>query len=202
MSGTLSRADLRADLKASLHDASAMLADPGDYDRCLEVAVEDLGRWLPRTLVSTLTLIADESEYATPADFQRFKMALWGKSSTVQPWDKNYPGKLPRVHHAEDLLVMVPAPTAQQIAILGANYRYYYFAGYSIDDSAALTTVPVSLRDLLILRAQAECCKELAMRNVGKPVQMRDGMNTVTRNGTPSHLYNQLMAEFLSRCGQ
>lgn len=202
MAGTLSRGDLRADLKASLHDAHAMLADPADFDRCLAVAVEELGRWLPRTLAANLTLVADQAEYPAPAEFKSFKMALWGRSTTIQPWDKNYPGKLPKVHHAEDLLILVPAPCAQQIAILGASYRYFYFAGYSIADDAAQTTVSADLRDLLLLRAQAECCKELALRNIGKPVQLRDGTNTVTRNGTPSYLYNQLMAEFLARCGQ
>jgi len=201
MPGTMSRADLRTDLKDSLHDAHSMLADPADYDRCLNVAASDLGRWKPRTLAGTIALVANQSEYAAPADFQSFKMALWGRSSTAKPWDNDYPGKLPSVHHADGILLMVPAPSAQQIAILGASYRYFYFAGISIDDVAANTTVPADQRDILLLRAQAEACKELAMRGIGKPVQLRDGLNTITRNGTPSHLYHELMAEFLQKVG-
>jgi len=56
-----------------------------------------------------------------------------------------------------------------------------------------------ALRGALLLRAQAECCKELAMRNVAKPVTMRDGGGGQPRNGTPGHLYSVLLAEFMAR---
>lgn len=35
MAGSMSLADLRADLQASLHDAAAVFADPEDFDRLL-----------------------------------------------------------------------------------------------------------------------------------------------------------------------
>lgn len=200
MAGTMSRGDLRADLKASLHDAASALTDPEDFDRCLTVAAEDLGRWLPRTLAATLVLEADKAEYLAPDDFIRFKMALWGNSSPVKPWDKAHPGKLPNVHHCEGILVMVPAPSGVQIALLGSNYRFFYFAGYSVAEDAAQTTVPADRRGLFLLRAQAEACKELAMRNVTKPVSMRDGISNQPRNGTPAALHHSLMADFLAGC--
>lgn len=202
MSGTMSRGDLRADLKASLHDAASVLSDPDDFDRCLKVAVDDLGLLMPRTLASTLSLVAGQAEYAAPADFLRFKMALWGVSSPVRPWDKSHPGKLPDVRHCEGFLVMVPAPSAGQIALLGSNYRYFYFAGYVLDELAGLTTVPPHARSLLLLRAQAEACKEMAMRNITKPVALRDGVSSGPRNGTPAALHGQLMDDFLARVGR
>jgi len=199
MAGTMSLADLRADLKDSLHDAASVLGDPNDFDRCLMVAVEHLSFMLPRTLAATLTLAAEVAEYPAPADYLRFKMAMWGRATTVQPWDKAHPGRLPDCLYFEGALVLLPAPTAQQIGLLGNSYRYFYFAKYTLDELAANTTVPATLRAALLLRAQAECCKELAIRNVAKPVTMRDGGGGQPRNGTPGHLYNVLLAEFMAR---
>jgi len=200
MAGTMSRGDVRADLKDSLHDAASALSDPEDFDRCLNAALEDLGAWLPRTLAASLPLVANQAEYAAPADFIRFKMALWGRSNTVQPWDKAWPGKLPAVYHADGLLILSPAPTAQQIGILGTAYRFYYFAGHTLAEDAEQTTVPADRRSLLLLRAQAEACKELALRGITKPVALRDGMSQGPRNATPSALHAALMADFLARC--
>lgn len=200
MAGTMSRGDVRSDLKDSLHDAASALSDPEDFDRCLDAAVEDLGVWRPRTLAASLTLVANQAEYSAPDDFIRFKMALWGRSTTAKPWDKAYPGKLPAVYHADGLLILSPAPTPQQVALLGTAYRFYYFAGYGLDEDAAQTTVPTDRRSLLLLRAQAEACKELALRGVAKPVTLRDGMTQTTRNATPSFLMHSLMADFMARC--
>lgn len=197
MSGTMSRADIRADLKDSLHDAASVLSDPDDLDRCLDAAVEHLGELAPRTLAASLNLLAGVSEYTAPADYRRFKMALWGASTVARPWDKAYPGRLPDVLHVEGALVLMPAPTAQQISILGREYRYFYFAGYTLSETAGLTTVQPALRGTLLLRAQAECCKEMALRNFAKPVSIGGG--TVTRNGTPAALYQFLMDEFMKR---
>lgn len=190
---------MRADLKASLHDAASVLADPDDFDRCLTVAIEHLSVALPRTLAATINLLAGVSEYEAPADYLHFKMALWGKSTTVQPWDKAHPGRLPDVLHFEGGLVLMPAPTAQQIGLLGSHYRYFYFASHTLAEDAAQTTVPVSMRALLLLRAQAECCKELAIRNVTKPVTMRDGGGGQPRNGTPAALHVALMKDFAAQ---
>lgn len=200
MAGTMSRGDVRSDLKDSLHDAASALSDPEDFDRCLNAALEDLGVWMPRTLAASLPLQADQAEYAAPADFIRFKMALWGRSSTAKPWDKAWPGKLPAVYHADGLLILSPAPTVQQIGVLGAAYRFYYFAGHTLAEDAAQTTVPTDRRSLLLLRAQAEACKELALRGITKPVTLRDGISNMARNATPSFLHSSLMADFLARC--
>jgi hypothetical protein len=80
--------------------------------------------------------------------------------------------------------------------MLGSEFRYYYFALHSIGAAAADTTVKASDRGLLLLRAQAEAMKEMAMRNIKKPVQMRDGLASAPRNGTPASLFQALMDQF------
>lgn len=195
MPGTMSRADLRADLQASLHDAASVLDEPGDLDRCLNAAAEDFGRFCPRTRAATLALTAGLGEYPAPADLLGFKSSTWA-DGRAQPWEKAHPGRLPRVTNEDGILLFSPPPSAHQIAVLGASFRYFYFAGHAVGDTAETTTVPASLRALLILRAQAEACRELAARAVAMPVTLRDGISGQPRNGTPAYLFEKLMAEF------
>jgi hypothetical protein len=206
MAGTMIEADLVADLKASINAAATVFvaASDGDFKRHLAVAALAFGRMRPRTLVGTLTLVADQPAYAVPSDFLAFKSSLWGIAPTarVQPWEKSWPGRLPVVRYVEtaadtNKLYLDPPPTAAQISVLGAEYRYYYYARHAIHASdTAKTTILPGERGRLILRAQAEAMRELAMRNLMKPVQMRDGVSSVTRNGTPAYLYEALMKEF------
>lgn len=203
MSGTMSRTDLVADLKASLHDAASVLnaAADADFDRILDIAALDLGRVRPRTQLGSIALVVDVDEYAAPADMLIYKSDLWSvQSRKYRPWDKNYPGRLPDIRVAVNgttrNLYFLPAPTEDQINILGATFRFYYFSGHAIGDVAADTTVQPGDRGLLILRAQAEAMKEMSVRNSGKPVSMRDGISNMSRNGTPSYLFEMLMKDF------
>lgn len=206
MAGTMTESDLVADFKVSLHDAASVFntASDGDFKRLLALAALAFGRLRPRTLVGALTLVADQPDYAVPADFLGFKSALWGIApiARAQPWEKAWPGRLPAARYVEtaadaNKLYLDPPPTAAQIAVLGAEYRYYYYAKHKIDAAdAAKTTILAGERGRLILRAQAEAMRELAMRNIMKPVQVRDGVSSVTRNGTPAYLYEALMKEF------
>jgi hypothetical protein len=98
-------------------------------------------------------------------------------------------------------LSLEPSPSAAQIAVLGSDFRYYYFARHLIDVAdAAKTTVLASERHLLLLRAQAEAMREMAMRNIAKPVALRDGISSGPRNGTPAALHAALLAEFAEAC--
>ncbi len=203
MAGSMSLADLVADLKASLNDAAEVFvaANDGDFSRHLDLAALDFARVRPRTLVGELLLVADQADYAAPADFHGFKCHLWGeKGRGVKPWEKAWPGQLPRVYAGEIggalKLYLDPTPTAHQIALLGTGFKYFYFARHAIAADAADTTIREGDRGLLILRAQAEAMKELAARNVGKPVSMRDGITNGPRNGTPAALYQGLMDLF------
>ena len=206
MAGTLSQADLVADLKASLNDAADVFVSAADADfkRHLEVAVLAMGAKRPRKLVGSLTVIADTSEYAAPADFECFGSLLWGivPKPRGQPWERAWPGRLPQVEYVENpagtfKLSLQPAPSAHQINALGADFRYYYHARHTVHaTNGALTSIAPADRGLLILRAQAEAMRELAMRNSKKPAQLRDGYSGAPRNATPGYLYEQLMDEF------
>lgn len=204
MQGTMSRADLVADLQASLQDAASLFtaADSADYIRHLDMAALDLGRHRHRTLLGTLTVIAEQYQYAAPADLLVPKSAIWGRTHQMRyrPWDRRFPGTLPRIELVEtpdgNKLHLIPAPTADQITQLGGQFDFYYFAGHSIADDAAQTTIASYDRGLLILRAQAEAMAELAMRGVGKAIKPMMGGSGTPRNGTPAALAQQFMDTF------
>lgn len=197
----MSRADLIADLKGSLQDVAKVFvaANDADFSRHLDAAALAMGSKRARTLLGTLTLVADQFNYPAPADFLSYKSALWGVGR-VQPWEKSYTGRLPDVRTAMNGAVrelhFLPAPTASQITVLGSAFKYYYFAAHAVGTLAADTTIQAGDRGLLLLRAQAEAMKEMSMRNMGKPVQLRDGISHGPRNGTPQYLFEQMMKIF------
>jgi len=204
MPGSMSRADLVSDLKASLNDAAAVFtaASDADFNRHLDHAALDFGRVRPRVLSGSVTLVADQDEYTAPADAIDEHSMQWGKNSKrdLKPWDASWPGALPRMDIVGDpgarKLVFSPAPSAHQITVLGATCPFRYFAGHKIDASAANTTIKPDDRALLLLRAQAEAAKEMATRNMHKPVSMRDGISGGRLTGTPNALFKQLMDMF------
>lgn len=207
MPGTMSEADLVADLRASLQDAASVFTAAADADikRHLAVAALALGEKRPRTLVGTLALIADQADYTAPALFLTFKFSLWGIAprAAAKPWDPGYPGRLPNVRMVETAanpvtrkLTLDPSPTSGQITVLGAEFKFYYQAGHSINAAADQTTVAAGDRGLLILRAQAEAMREMAMRNIQKPVVVREGYSSQPRNGTPTALYEAFLKEW------
>ena len=201
MPGSMSQADLVADLKASLQDAADVFsaANDADFKRHLDMAALDFTRFRPRTMLGQVTLVADQVEYAAPSGCMVFKSSLWGVSR-AKPWETSWPGRLPNAMVVEGAssreLHLSPPPSAEQITVLGATYKFYYFARHVIDATAANTSIQSGDRGLLLLRAQAEAMKEMAMRNIKKPVQMRDGLSSAPRNGTPSALYEILWKQF------
>jgi len=209
MSGTMSQADLVADLKASLQDSANMFTAAADADfiRHLDAAAEDFSRARKRTMVGSLTLVAEQDLYPAPSDCLRPKFSTWGRDARRKylPWDKNWTGRFPRMTMTEQSgareILLSPAPTATQITRYGSSYKYFYFAAHAVDALAANTTIMAGDRALLLLRAQAEAAKELAMRNITKPVQLRDTTSSMPRNGTPAALYEALMALFEKQGG-
>lgn len=207
MAGTMSLADLQADLKAAMLDAAAMFtaALDADYTRHLTKAAEDFSRVKPLTRRSSLTLVADQAEYGSlPADFHGFRAMLWGSEpyKNPQPWDVGYV-RLPLVAVTGAgttlKLMLDPAPTAAQLASLGSEFRYTYYVRRTIGAAAADTTILPGDRNLLLLRGQAEALRELAVRGIAKPVQLRDGLGLGPRNGSPAALYQELLKEFECR---
>lgn len=206
MAGSMTLPDLVADLKASLQSAAAVFvaAADADFARHVQQAALAFHEKRPRTLLASLTLVADQHQYAAPADFLSFKNHLWGITPTARPkpWDVTWPGVLPKVFSAEvaagtNKLTLEPSPSANQIAVLGSDFRYYYFAAHSISASDTnLTTIRAGERGLLLLRAQAEAMKEVALRNSAKPVTMRDGYSGMAREGMPGSIADALMKAF------
>lgn len=205
MSGSMSRADLVADLKASINASASVFTAPGDGDfsRLLDVAALDLGRVHPNTLKGTVTVTAEVAEYAAPSGIVAYCYSAWTAGKMPPPWAQNYPGAEPRVSlvgpPSARVLWFEPAPTALQVALFGSTFQFGYLGGYVIGAAATDTTVLPADRGLLLLRAQAEAMRELAMRNIAKPVAMRDGLSGQARNAQPSHLYSELMDEFERR---
>lgn len=189
-------------LKASLGDAAERFAgEAADaaFERHVSRAALDFGRVRPVTLVGTLPLVAGQAMYSAPADFVRFKLALWGHAEQrrPKPWERNWPGPFPVAEAlGGGVLCLSPAPTALQITVLGADYSFLYFAGLAAGATAETSTVTEADCGLLILRAQAEAMRELAMRESVRPVSMRDGFSGQARNGTPAGLAHAFLAEF------
>lgn len=196
---------LVADLEASLHDAGKVFTAP-DYERHLDTAAADFHRARARLIRTSLTLVATVSEYDCPADLLCVWTAPWGQSGTQRLWDRGSASEqLPRVsvvgEGASRQLLFQPPPTAAQIADYGAIYSYFYRAAHAIDAVAADTTIRTEDRGLLLLRAQVEALRELAMRGVTKPVRLRDGLSQGPRNATPAALWESFMEEFERRVG-
>lgn len=205
MPGSMSRSDLVTDLTASLHDAAEVFVDPGDMPRLLDVAALDFTRHRPRTLLGTFTAEVGRMEYPAPANLYLFKSSLWGIApvARAKPWERQWPGPMPDVRVVDGVsgreLHLTPAPTQLQLMTLGSEFRYYYFGIQVIGDTAAETTLPEGDRFLLLLRAQAEAMREMSIRNIKKPVAMRDGLHSAPRNMTPAALHVEMMREWESK---
>lgn len=197
-------AALVADLKAALAEAAGQFrADAdGDFVRLLQLAVLDMQVKRPITKPASVQLMPMQDRYlVAQPDFAALKTHLWAAPAlTPKPWEPTYPGPVPRVGAQWDMgawwLELQPAPTMRQLAVWGSELRFWYFACHVLSDVPGHTTLAQADRGLLLLRAQAEAMRELAVRNVAKPQQMRDGYSGTPRNGTPSALFRVLMNEF------
>lgn len=202
MAGTMSMPDLIADLKRSVHDSGDFFSASADADwkRVLAIAALAMQTKRPRTLLGTVTLTAGEVRVALPqTDFAQYKTHVWG-TTLVRPWEPCYPGALPRVAAVSEgstwALMFDPAPTVMHLAAFGSTFKFWYFATHTLGEDAAETTLQPADRPLLLLRAQAELMRELSMRNVNKPTQLRDGLTGSPRNSTPAALWQALIKEF------
>ncbi len=209
MANTMNKADLVASLKESLHDTAKVFTGEGaetdvQFERFLLQALPDMQVKCPVTRLGTITLQANFPRYALgngAPGFAAFKTQLWGDSGcTLKPWDDGFPGPVPRVSASYDdnqwHLDFDPAPSAKLIAYYGSPFQFWYFARHAIGTNAVDTTVNEKDRGLLILRAQVEAIRELAIRNAGKPVQMRDGLSGTPRNSTAAALWKDLLQLF------
>lgn len=203
MSG-MGLSDLVEDLRGILMTAGDKFdADGIAFARHLELAALDLGRFRRRTLAASLTLVADQDTYAAPTNFVEFKITTWGDRQRAcrTPWQDNYPGSPPRIRVSQTAqnglqLHLLPAPTAAQIADLGATFPFFYYAGHAVHDDPAATTVRPSDRHLLLIRAAAAALQELAHRGSTQPVKLGDGFGAMAKNGTPAALASEALDLF------
>jgi hypothetical protein len=198
----MSRGDLISDLKASLLDAANAFtaANDADFSRHLDKAADALTKVHPRLKTGTLPLVSGSPVYDAPDDLIGYRSELWFDANRIKPWDPGYPGPAPIVTLAEReggfSIVFDPAPSYAQVGLFGSTFTYHYHAQHRIGDDAADTTIRPGDRGLLLLRAQAEALLELSIRNVNKPVSLRDGTLGTPRNGTPAALFQVLLQQF------
>lgn len=204
MSGALTQTDVVADLKASLGDAGSAFkaADDADWLRFVGVALLAMQTKRPRTLLGQVNLTADDPRVPLTGvpNFAQYKTNVWG-ARPPRPWDDSYPGALPRIAAVQEgsawALMFDPPPTAQHLTAYGSAFKFWYFGTHVLHASdPAQSTLAAADRPLLVLRAQAEAMRELSMRNVNKPVSLRDGFSGTPRNSTPAALFQVLLQEF------
>ncbi len=189
-------------LTSSMLDSKRMFKDE-DYPRLLRTALAALNAVHPLHKVEVLKLEAWQALYPCPEDLNSVFACWWGRSYKAHTaiWADDYPGRLPewRVLPGAQgrLLQAQPAPSARQIQILGNRCELEYCADHVLTDTAC--TLDSELLDLLHLRAQAEAMRDLAMRNATTSYQLREGIGSVPKNGTPAYLYQELLAEFERR---
>jgi len=202
MPGTLSKADLLDDLRVLISDVADYCE--GSLETFLMAAISDFTRIRPRTLRAGVSLEADQANYIAPNDMYAFKVCEWGMASRqrLKPWEPGYPRSLPRVTVLDTqpkTLLLDPPPTAEQLSALGSQCFFYYYAKHELGDNAEGTTVQEVDRDLLLLRAQVEALRFMAVRATGKTVSAKAIVSGQPRAGHPAELAKMLMAEFERR---
>lgn len=203
----MSLADLVADLKTSMHDSADVFKTDGDVDwvRFLTQSLPDMQVKRPVTRLGSVLLAAGTAVYALASasypDYVGYKTMLWGAERCMpKPWEVGYAGAVPRVREAWDgaawTLVFDPAPTYLHLNALGSTFKFWYFARHVLGAAAVDTTVAPGDRALLLLRGQAECLREMALRNANKPTSLRDGITGQTRQGHPAALFQTMLDLF------
>jgi hypothetical protein len=197
------RSDARTALSKSLLDALTVFgadatAQQPHLDRQLDAATADFNRVAPRLVSTTLTLVADTANYAAPADALRWHSTeLIDDQAEKVPWDEfrlqTVPTPFLTVVEGTRCWQFRPTPTTFMLDRIGSVYPYTYVAGHKLSETEAETTLQTEQLPLLILRAQVEALRELAIRNAHKPIAVRDGMHSQTKNGTPAAIAEQFM---------
>jgi hypothetical protein len=198
---SMARADLKAELQGMLGDAAQKLGDTA-FDRCLDLAASALARKTRLTRLVQLTVSADVADYPAPAGLLDVKFSNWADKvrKTTKPWQVKI-GTLPRLSLVtiDDVqyIHLSPAPSADQIALIGSDYPVFYYGSYTIGATEAETTVPAKFRDLLLIRATVQALMELANSGITKPVSLgSQGVGSMPKNGTPAALANAWLAIF------
>lgn len=192
--------ELLADYRASLSDSAPLFTSPdsGDLKRHLWRAAQALAGKRHNLAHGSIALVVGISYYPVPPDLVSVAGIEWPSAEQFAPWrgpDHAF-GPPPRLSLARlgnvRQLHLRPWPTHAMVAAVNGTLTYSYVQAYTLGTEEQ-TTVPEADRWLLILRAQVEAMRELAMRSWMKPVQLR-GMQS--SNMQPSALYELLLKEF------
>lgn len=189
-------------LESSLLDAVKIFGDNAaawnpHLERHLDAAVTDFDRVAPLLEGAQIQLIADAANYAADARAIRFHGSeILDKQQHIDPWDDFRVPEVPvpslaRISNVKTW-VFRPVPTAFILNRIGSIYPFTYFAAHKLD-ATDNTTFDARHLPLLVLRAQVEALRELAVRNAHKPVALRDPNYSQIRNGTPAALAEQFM---------
>lgn len=207
------RSAARTLLESSLLDAVKIFGDNAaawnpHLDRHLNAAVTDFDRVAPLLEGAQIQLIADAANYAADARAIRFHGSeILDKQQHVEPWDDFRVPEVPvpalaRISNVKSW-VFRPVPTKFILDRIGSIYPFTYFAAHKLDDTLeADTTFDARHLPLLVLRAQVEALRDLAVRNAHKPVALRDPNYSQIRNGTPAALAEQFMRLWESQVRQ
>lgn len=197
--GVTTITELRDRLKNSLHDSARPFDDP-DLERHIQISLTAMAlQKRPLRKSASITLVANQAEYEAPADLGRLNRLIWQNERFRQPWEADYPGPAPTIQllraDTGNVIRLNPPPSQQQVNALNGTVLLLYSAKHTID-SDTVTTLDEADEDLVILRAQAEACRELALRGITQPVTIRDGSMSQPRNMTPRALYAALLEEW------
>lgn len=204
---TLKRSDVRKQLDDSLIDCGSVWGEEGAnersaaMDRFIDAALTDLNRVTPNVCAGSLSVTAGSSLHPAPDDALRFIDSEWVERNALrQPWTPQYVAVVPqprlvRLGNVKSWQFSPPLD-ATTLAKLGSAFHYTYIARHRLTEDEAQATFDAALIPLVILRAQVEAMKEMAMRNSNKPMQTRDALYSQTRNGTPAALAEMLMKLF------
>ena len=193
----------RADLQRSLLDARSVFGESTEqqqqFDQHLLAAVADFNRVAPLILTDKLTLQESVAIYPAPANAIRFhRTALTQDQNQIDPWDPRRLAVVPTptitMQNGVRVWELSPTPTQKMLLQLETvDYPYSYFSGHVLDEDPAKTTILDAHLPQLVLRAQVEALRAIAVRNSFKPVAIRDASLSQTRNGTPAALAEQFM---------
>ena len=189
----------RTALTTTLLDARLIFGEDGSGEQRdalnahLQAAAADFNRVRPRIEAFELTLIAEQADYPAPAGALRFHLAdMVEANAAFEPYDARRQAQVP-------LPVLIrsssgrcwrfrPVPTQRLIHALGCRYRYTAIVAHVLADDAGDTSFADADLPLLVMRAQVESLRALAIRNAHKPFTTRDPSYGQTRNSTPAAL--------------
>lgn len=202
----LQLSQVRTKFAASLLDAVKLFGETAEQqapilDAQLQTACRSLSRVLPRVVEASLALEAGQAGYTAPADAIDFVSSrAVDRNAEREPFDPLWMAQIPvptlSLAGSTRRWLFRPVPCSRFLGIFGSAYAYEYAASHLLSDTPAETTLPDEFEPLLILRAQVEAMRALAIRNAHKPVAMRDAVYSQTKNGTPAALADLFMKLF------